>query len=497
MTFTRRRLLGSSAAAGLGLAVTGVAGPAGAATGVAPAAAVPSRRGRVLGGLVNDPAGLLSLPSGFSYAVVSVAGQTTLTTGEKSPGRPDGTGAFRVGGAVRLVQNHELSPGAANPVPAIAGTVFDAGIQNAGGCTVLEVTPEGARLREWVALSGTISNCAGGITPWGTWLTCEETEARTGTAFGANGTAAQDHGWIFEVAPADANEQHPVPIKAFGRFPHEAVVVMRDDSVYLTEDASSPNGLFYRWTGSRGTNLKAGALQTLAPTAGTFEAMRVKNTDGTWVDDLSRFTSAHIGRALEVSWVPVPDRLAATTSVRKQFSTTGEVTRSKKLEGAWGDKSGVFFAASFAGYADIPALSTPHDGQIWYLDHDRQTLTLKAYFPYIREQHAPSPAGAWTPWTLNQQRSLPEVFDGPDNVHVSPWGGLIIAEDGEGLNGLILWTEDGGAQRLARNDILFQGSENSEMTGPTFSPNGSVLFANVQEPGHTFAIRGNFRDVLH
>jgi hypothetical protein len=133
-----------------------------------------------------------------------------------------------------------------------------------------------------------------------------------------------------------------------------------------------------------------------------------------------------------VSWVVVPDRLAATTSVRKQFTTAGQVTRSKKLEGAWGDDKGVYFTANYAHYADIPALSVPHDGQLWYLDHDRQTLTLQAYFPYVRELHAPSPAGAWTLWTLEQQRSLPDIFDGPDNVHVSPWGGLVVAEDGDG-----------------------------------------------------------------
>jgi secreted PhoX family phosphatase len=185
------------------------------------------------------------LAAGFTYTVVSVAGETTLRTGEKSPDRPDGTGAFRVGPVTRLVQNHELGPGAPHPVPAMAGTVFDSGITSAGGCTVIEVA-DGNRVAEWVGLSGTISNCAGGVTPWDTWLTCEETEIRAGTAYGANGAAAQDHGWVFEVLPADSYEQQPVPVKAFGRYSHEAAVVMRDMTVYLTEDASGPNGLFYR-----------------------------------------------------------------------------------------------------------------------------------------------------------------------------------------------------------------------------------------------------------
>ena len=91
---------------------------------------------------------------------------------------------------------------------------------------------------------------------------------------------------------------------------------------------------------------------------------------------------------------------------------------------------------------------------------------------------------------------LPDEFDGPDNVYVSPWGGLVIAEDGEGLNGLIFWTSDGGAQRFACNDILFQGSENAEMTGPTFRRTDRSSSPTSQEPGHTYAIRGNFANTL-
>lgn len=88
-----------------------------------------------------------------------------------------------------------------------------------------------------------------------------------------------------------------------------------------------------------------------------------------------------------------------------------------------------------------------------------------------------------------------DYFDGPDNVHVTLYGGLVLAEDGDGVNGLIGWTEDTGAFRLARNDIDFEGG-NSEMTGPTCSPDRRVLFANVQEPGHCFAIHSPFDRVF-
>jgi secreted PhoX family phosphatase len=220
MAPSRRSLLGSTAA-GVGLVA------AATATGglVSPAAAdtSPRRRPRVPGPLVDDPAGLLALPAGFSYKLVAVAGETALVTGEKPPDRADGTGAFPWRDRIRLVQNHEQGPGAALPVPQIAGTVYDAAALG-GGCTVIEVSRSADRIAEWVGLSGTISNCAGGVTPWNTWLTCEETDIKAG-AVSAGATLAEDHGWIFEVAPAEPRYQRPVPIRAWGRYPHEAVVV--------------------------------------------------------------------------------------------------------------------------------------------------------------------------------------------------------------------------------------------------------------------------------
>jgi secreted PhoX family phosphatase len=361
-----------------------------------------------------------------------------------------------------------------------------------GGCTVVEVDRHGNRRSEWVGLAGTISNCAGGVTPWGSWLSCEETETKAGT-----GTAAKDHGYVFEVFPSGPVVQVPRPVKAWGRYPHEAVVVAPNRSqVYLTEDASGPNGLLYRWTAPDGYRLGPGMAAQLDASQGRLEALIVRAGDGSVLPDLAYVTSAQIGRPFRTDWLAVPDRQAATTSVRKQFSA-GQVTRSKKLEGAWGDRHGLYFAASFAfADADLPANATKHDGQIWYYDYAEETLTLKAYFPYNPILHNETPN-----WETTLGDSLDLAFDGPDNVHVSPYGSLIIAEDGNTANHLISWADNVGAQAIARNLIVLEqsaagGNVYAEMTGPTFTADGTLLFANVQEPGHTFVIRGPWRRYL-
>lgn len=431
---------------------------------------------------------LLALPPGFSYQVVAVSGETTLRGGDKTPERPDGTRVVETTRGYRLIQNHEASPGSEHPVPLVKGTVYDQGALG-GGCTVIDVTHSGRRNSEWVGLSGTISNCAGGATPWGSWLTCEETEATAGTTVGGS-TLAQDHGYIFEVFAARPSAQLPEPIRAWGRAPHEAVVIDPTRTrVYITEDASDPNGLLYRWTAPVGTRLRSHIAQHLGPNAGRLEAMVVHAPDGGILPDLAYVTSAQLGRPFRTSWKHVPDRHARTTSLRLQFADD-EITRSKKLEGAWATDQGMYFAASYATSADIPANATPHDGQLWYYDFREATLTLVAYFPYNPVLHTETPD-----WERALGHSLDLAFDGPDNVHVSPYGSLILAEDGSTAQHTLAWSRKYGAQAIVRNRIVLERSDEGgnvygEMTGPCFSPDGRILFVNVQEPGHTFAIRG-------
>ncbi len=296
------------------------------------------------GALLPDPAGRLALPRGFDYKIVTEAGKTLLESGQPTPSHHDGTGAFRSrrGGTV-LVNNHELGgpfETTQYPMPLIDGLVYDPG--SAGGCTIVETDWNGNRIREYVGIAGTSTNCAGGITPWQTWLTCEETEGKAGS-----GGRTKDHGYVFEVDAFDQEaNRDPQPIKALGRFAHEAAVVdPQTGDVYLTEDASNPNGLLYRWEAPTTFKPRKGALRALGPTDGVLGAARCVDRSGAFVDDLSRATE--VGTTYGVTWTPVPDRDAATTSTRRQFAA-GQVTRGRKLEGAWWGDNGAYVVTSFA-----------------------------------------------------------------------------------------------------------------------------------------------------
>ena len=145
----------------------------------------------------------------------------------------------------------------------------------------------------------------------------------------------------------------------------------------------------------------------------------------------------------------MPDRDATRTPIRRQFDgrwadgrrrvhkTNGhKVTRSRKLEGAWWGQGGVYFSASFARTSDGSAVQ--HDGQVWFLDPLTQQITLVLRFAY-------------TPHSQNKRP------DGPDALTVSPYGGVLIAEDGEGKQHLIGATDRGDTYFVARNDCPATG----------------------------------------
>ncbi|MEU1025144.1 alkaline phosphatase PhoX [Streptomyces sp. NPDC005904] len=488
MSLARRDLTRRSALSGAGVALAGSVGALATAPGALAATETDTGHGTDpgevgadaearghghhdpgYGPLLPDPKGLLALPAGFSYRVLTHSGKTRLESGEYTPSHHDGTAAFAgPRGTTLLVNNHELGGPRGkweHPVPLTEGLVYDPAAS--GGCTVVEVHRDG-RVAEWVALAGTATNCAGGSTPWGTWLTCEETEDKAGR----NGMT-KDHGYVFEVDPVDRRANRaPKPVKALGRFAHEAVVVdPRRGHLYLTEDASGPNGLLYRWSPPHGFEHGRGRLRTLADDAGVLKAPKCFDSGGRFVDDLSRAT--RIGTVYGVDWVEVPDRDARTVPVRQQFDD-GDITRARKLEGMWWGDGGVYVVSSFAR-GESPE---QHDGQVWFYHPGRRTLTLKVLLG------------------VNPDPGRDGAFDGPDNITVSPYGGLVVAEDGDGVQHLFGATERGRTYPIARNELNLgteDDPEYSEFTGVTFSPDGRTLFANIQKPGILLAITGPWK----
>ncbi|MEK6467471.1 MULTISPECIES: alkaline phosphatase PhoX [Pseudonocardia] len=436
MPIDRRAFLRRSGQLGLGVAVSGPV------HGLLTRPAAQPAPAAGYGPLVDDPKGMLALPEGFSYRVVTQAGKTRLYSDHASPGIHDGAAAFPApDGNVLVVLNHEVrgGPDDDGAVPHLRGYTWreDAG----GGCTVVKTTPDGELIWETVALAGTSTNCAGGVTPWGTWLTCEETDK-------------DGHGYVFEVDPVDLQaNRDPQPIKALGRFVHEACCVDPDTlTIYLTEDTSNPYGTVYRWTPPTGFRGRSGALKALDAGAGELAAMAAADRSGKVVADLDQADT--VGTSYTVTWVPVTDRDAARGPVR---SLDG-ITRAKKLEGAWwADHDGA------PGAYLVSSFSDSHRGQIWHYDPTASTLTLTTVFAVEADG---------------------ETVEAPDNIVAAPFGGLIVSTDGDGDNHLAGVTDDGTAYPIARSQM------GSEFTGPTFSPDGTVLFAGIQQPGVLFAITG-------
>ncbi|MEV8415704.1 alkaline phosphatase PhoX, partial [Streptomyces niveus] len=357
MSATRRQVLATGASVA-GIAFTGAVSELFAGTA---AAQEMGRSG--YGPLVPDPDGLLDLPKGFRYRVLSRTGDELRSGEGQVPSNPDGMAAFAGRrGRVHLVRNHENRATASIGVPTVDGLTYDP--MGKGGCTALELDGRNNVVGERVAIAGTAVNCAGGPTPWGTWLTCEETEDKAGT----NGYT-KDHGFIFEVDGADPHRTGAVPLKAMGRFQHEAIAIdPRTGVVYETEDAfDRPFGLFYRFLPEK----PLGGLGSLRA-GGTLEAMRVPG-----VPDLSvvQEPGASFDR---VEWVPVPDTQAKETPIRLQDFGKKGITHAQKLEGCyWGDRS-VYFVSSFAKSAEGSAAD--HYGQVWKYEPQRRRLTLVIAF---------------------------------------------------------------------------------------------------------------------
>ncbi|MFD7115499.1 alkaline phosphatase PhoX [Streptomyces sp. NPDC059922] len=456
MSATRRQILARTGATAAGITFSGALSELFSGT---PAAAQGLGH-RGYGPLVTDPDGLLDLPRGFSYKVLSREGDPLRSGEGRVPGNHDGMAALPGRrGRVHLVRNHENRATAPIPVPAVPGLTYDP--MGKGGCTALELDGRDNVLGERVAIAGTAVNCAGGPTPWGTWLTCEETEDRAGT----NGYT-KDHGFIFEVDGADPRRTGAVPLTAMGRFQHEAIAIDPGTGiVYETEDAfERPFGLFYRFL-PRKPHGGTGSLRA----GGDLEAMRVPG-----VPDLSAVQEP--GTSFDrVEWVPVPDPLARETPIRLQDFGPEGITHAQKLEGCyWGERA-VHFVSSFARSAEGSAAD--HYGQVWKYEPKRRRLTLVIVFGPGTDIRLPG--------------------ESPDNICLAPSGGLMVCEDGGGAQHVFGVTRRGEVYALARgaqNIGTAEEPEWGEFAGVTFSPDGATMYVNCYTPGTTFAVTGPWHE---
>ena len=421
------------------------------------------------GALVADPARLLDLPPGFSYRVVSRAGDL-MDDGLRVPPAHDGMAAFDGDdGRVILVCNHELPPShtresafgpAFTDLPAeVQERVYDAGgkrTPGAGGTTTTVYNP---RTRETehqhLSLGGTELNCAGGPTPWGTWLTCEECFTDPGMGF-SNGrivTREQRHGYVFEVPARATGLVKAEPIRAMGRFEHEAAAVhVPTGIVYMTEDRH--RSLFYRYLPNvPGELAKGGRLQALAITG--IPSARTHNWSGEPL--------LEPGRSVEIEWIDLDDVDPDENDLRLRGAAAGAATFARG-EGLCRAGDQFAFSCTIGGAARL--------GQIF-------VYTPSLWEGTEREAEAPGRL------TLLAEASPDSMLRNNDNLTMAPWGDLFVCEDTADHCGIVGVRPDGSLYAVADNAY-----SDSELAGITFAPDGQTLFVNIQYPGTTVAITG-------
>jgi secreted PhoX family phosphatase len=421
------------------------------------------------GPLQEDPNGILRLPKGFAYKIISQRGDT-MTDGFLVPGRADGMGAFKAPqGKTLVIRNHELNPDQIKESPFgktnqllskfDASKFYDAGkgkLPGLGGTTTFIYDHVSNKIeKQFLSLAGTSRNCAGGPTPWNTWITCEETTVKVG-AF--EGTGEKDHGYVFEVPASDKMETYiPVPIKAMGRFNHEAVAVDPQTSiVYLTEDVG--DSLFYRYVPKTPRKLlDGGKLQTLV-------IRGLKNCDTrNWKDTKSPVFPKQQFYAVE--WIDITNVESPENDLRYQGFEKG-AARFARGEGIWFGNHELYFACTNGG--------PDYNGQV---------------FRYRPSASEGKPAEKTDPGKLELFLEADKInlLRNCDNLTVAPWGDLILCEDNNAPY-LVGVTPKGECYHLAENI-----GHASEFAGGVFSPAGNTYFVNIQGPGLTLAIQGPWK----
>tara|TARA_B100001741_G_scaffold164190_1_gene135687 strand:- start:414 stop:1760 length:1347 start_codon:yes stop_codon:yes gene_type:complete len=396
------------------------------------------------GSLLSDPLGLFDLPMNFSYKVLISSGDI-MADGLPYGRRPDGMAAFKLDdGNNALIINHETDnlDKRLDPISAYDKRF---GIPYDGGTTTLILDSSGKKVIDSRrSLTGTKKNCAGGKTPWNTWISCEETYDR-------------DHGYAFEINPKTKSLDGFKRLSEMGRFKREAITVDINDkkgTIYQTED--DPMGLFYKFTPSIKDKLDG---------EGVLEALRIKNLESTENKD----GSIKSGDSFPVDWVLIDDPSAS----KKRTKTQGKSKGATIFCGGEGiiftndanSESVIYFTCKDGGQAGL--------GQIWSYAPSKSKITL-----------------------FYESTDTKDLWEG-DNINVTPWGDLIICEDNDSnACRLIGCTQNGMLYPLGR----VAGNSSSEIAGICFSSDGNNMYLNIQDEGKTIVINGdwnrikNFRD---
>ncbi len=445
---------------------------------------------------------LLQLPEGFSYQSFGWSGDL-MANGQPTPMEHDGMAVVRsrmAGGIeeITLIRNHESKVlpqvgmiGAQAQYDTADVSDDDVTGKLSGGTTRLVY-----RGGEWVeaapTLGGTIDNCAGGPTDWHTWLTCEEDLAD----FTEEG--GKKHGYVFEVSAVDG-ETSGNPIVAMGRMDHEAVALdPRSGAVYLTEDNRNHAGL-YKFvpndTSARLGSLEQGGRLFMAKVVG---------------EDKVDLLDPAMGQTHAIEWVEIAEPDADPQPTVEPLVEEGDLSsgpfiqgrelgalRFSRLEGCWYSAADrlVYLVDTSAGIGSdeedgIIDQAGHGEGAVWTLDP--ATDTLACVF----------------------KSDNPVAGNNPDNITVSPRGGVLLCEDGGGVEDgfgpgerLLGLTPAGETYIFAKNNVMLEPSDiaaagksaefieaddyrEDEWAGATFDPSGRILFVNAQTPGITFAITG-------
>ena len=403
--------------------------------------------------LVDGKDGILKIIKGFDYKVISKQNQI-MSDGLPVPNHADGMMSFKgENGRIILIRNHEIGNFyklekllKLNPIYNYPDFInqnkeyfFDLGKEEkypcCGGTTTIVYNPNTQLVeKEFTSLAGTLVNCSGGPTPWNTWITCEEIVRNKG-----DDGLQRNHGYNFEVSPTEnISLNKAIPLKAMGRFRHEAIAIDPITNIaYQTEDRD--DGLIYRFIPKK---LSKYGLK------GKLQALKIPEKDTrNW-----KFNSIIKNHSYPVEWINLDNPDRDDDSLRYDGQKNGASIFARP-EGMWFDKDNIYFTCTSGGYNKL--------GQVWKYEIKENTLELLF------------------------ESNNSKIMKACDNIIVSPWGDIIICEDGKGRDRIIGIKPDGKTYVIAENIL-----NSAEFAGANFSPDGKILFINIYSPTITIAITG-------